>query len=235
MKKITILLMLLPLTLFSQETMVITGRITNFKTGEALAGANVLVVGTPYGAATSAVGIYEIAFPLGTTRLDSVTISVNYIGYKNSVLKIPVATGRVEIDFYLIQDAVQLDEVVVRDRFTGASEKDKARGYAGAIINREQIEKSTASNLYTMLELEVPGIRVEVGGAQKKIIIRGKSPLIVVDDIPMRWEFDLNTIPRSVIESIEVIKGPAMFGRYGKGAANGCILIWTKKSTFEHK
>lgn len=231
------LLVLLPFALLGQDIMSLTGWIIDFETREPLIGANVTVIGTDYGAASSATGAFRVEFPLNRVPADSILLSVTYIGYQSVFMFIPSVAGPSSIDFYMIQEVINLEEVVVKaDRA-----KSKSRAYPMTVIGREQIDRAATNNVYEMLR-RVAGLRItRTGGTSRPGFVsmrgRSKQPLIVIDGVPIPptyygWN-DIADILTSMIlrdiEKIEIVKGRAMVFLYGEDAYNGAILIYTRK------
>lgn len=157
-------------------------------------------------------------------------IIVSYVGYKTQeVAAAPKLTVK------LVPDAEMLDEVMVvaygtstREAFTGSA----------SVISAEKIKNKSASNVTKSLEGEVPGIQVinRTGqpGASADIVIRGigsvnssVTPLYVVDGVP--FGSSMSGINPSDIASISVLKDASATALYGSRAANGVVLITTKK------
>lgn len=213
---------LIPGYAFSQIT--INGKVTSEATGEALPGVNVLVQGT--GTVTNVEGNYTIEVPD-----ENATLVFSFIGYTTE--EVPV-NGRTTIDVVMTEDVQSLDEVVVVGY--GTQKKATLTG-AVATVTPEKITSSPAINVTNSLSGLLPGLTAvnrtgEPGNDIAEILIRGKSttgnnePLVVVDgvqDVPGWRQINPNDI-----ESISVLKD-ASAAIYGARAANGVILITTKR------
>lgn len=207
-------------------------------------------------APASATGLYRVEIPLVRIKGDSITISVNHIGYKSAVLTIPVLAGPNMMDFYLTQDAIIMKEVVKRaDAWVEPTRAEKARGYHSEIINLDEIRLSGARNPIDILRGKIAGIVIDNAGggmlgSVPLIQMRGQQylnpnsntqPLLVVDGMPFSHDYGRTEDNRKFImdtildigidniASIEVVKGQGMYWRYGREAANGCIITTTRK------
>jgi TonB-linked SusC/RagA family outer membrane protein len=195
--------------------------------GEPLIGATVLVKGTNTGTVTDFDGKYSIRVPN-----EEAVIAFSYTGYRGQEVTVGNQTV---IDVTLATDQALLDEVVVVAY--GKQKKVTVTGAVVALPGRD-LTKSPAVNLSTSLAGRLPGVRVvqssgEPGYDNATINIRGtntlgnSSPLIVIDGIPDRAGGLARLNPQD-IESISVLKD-ASAAIYGARAANGAILITTKR------
>ncbi|MBK6489765.1 MAG: SusC/RagA family TonB-linked outer membrane protein [Gemmatimonadetes bacterium] len=232
--------------LSAQQTGRIRGRVTDAADQAALPAAQIQVVGTTIGGITGATGQYVIAgAPTGT-----VALRVRRIGYTSVTREVVVpADGEVVADIGLTRAATQLSEVITTA--TGDVEK-KSYGNVVATINADSlVGKAPITNVNELLQARTAGLQVIQGtgqtGASSSIRIRGASslsltnePLIIVDGIrfdnsPAASNFSsirinqLGTLNPDEIESLDVIKGPSAAALYGTAAANGVIVIRTKK------
>ncbi|MCC6929100.1 MAG: SusC/RagA family TonB-linked outer membrane protein [Gemmatimonadaceae bacterium] len=235
-----------PLT--AQQTGRIRGRITDADDKSALPAAQVQVVGTTLGAATGATGQYVVSGVAAGT----VTLRVRRIGYTSVTQQVVVpAGGEVTADIALTRAATQLAEVITTA--TGDVEK-KSFGNVVATVNADSLlGKAPITNVNELLQARTAGLQVIQGtgqtGASSSIRIRGASslsltnePLIIIDGIrfdnsPAASNFSsirvnrLGTLNPDEIESLDVIKGPSAAALYGTAAANGVIVIRTKRGT----
>jgi TonB-linked SusC/RagA family outer membrane protein len=206
----------------------ITGTVTDASTGDVMAGVNIVVSGTQLGATTDADGKYSITVPDRNSAL-----VFTFIGY--DVQEIPVG-GRAVVDVGLVSDVLALDEVVVIGY--GTQKKVNVIGSV-TTVSAEAIATAPVSMISNAIAGRMPGAVVqqpsgEPGHDASVVLIRGKStlgdnsPLVIVDGVADR---DMNSIQPSDIESITVLKD-ASAGIYGARAANGVILITTKRGKF---
>ena len=197
--------------------------------GTALTGVNVVVKGTTIGTITDIDGKYTLNVPDQIAVLEA-----SFIGYAKS--EIPVGTQSI-INFTLSSEALALEEVVVVGY--GTQKKVNVIGSITTVSSKE-ITTAPAANVSSALSGRLPGLFVtqssgRPGADQASLRIRGISTinndagntaiLVVVDGIPER---DLNSIEPGDIESISVLKD-ASAGIYGSRAANGVILVTTKR------
>ncbi|MEO7085165.1 MAG: SusC/RagA family TonB-linked outer membrane protein [Gemmatimonadaceae bacterium] len=227
---------------------VIKGRVTEKESGQPIFAAQVsVIVGTNrLGASSDATGEYTIrGAPTGT-----VTVSVTRIGFVPiSKTVIVPADGDVTADFVLVHAALRLEEVVT----TATGEQSRREiGNVVATVKADSITKTQpVTNVAELLQARAAGVQVlqtqGVLGSSPNIRIRGISslslsnePLIVVDGTRYSNEAEpgnisgvrinrLSTLDPEEIESIDVIKGPSAAALYGTAAANGVVVITTKK------
>lgn len=220
---IFIALFLLPLIVSAQST--IKGNITDNETGETLIGATILIEGTSKGTTTDLDG----NFTLEDVSLPS-TLQISYTGYENMTVTIETAEF---LTLAMGTNSETLDEVLV----VGYGQQKK-RVATGAIskITAKDMEGIVVSDVASTLEGQVTGLIVNESsgqpGAGKAILIRGIStngdntPLFIVDGLQVG---NLNSINTGDIESVDVLKDAASCAIYGARAANGVVIVTTKK------
>lgn len=251
-------ILLLPFLAFAQEAkMTITGRITNFPAGEPLEGASVFIAGSNLGSATSRQGLYRIEFLLNSTRANEIELRVEYIGYATASFTLPIKPGPVIMDFKLTEQAIMLDEIVATPNNEGEiSRKEKSRGYASQIMTAADLERMGTTDWVTALRSRVAGLDITgtggIIGTSPRASMRGnfyldgersEAPLIVVDGTPltdggegqMTFSATIMDIGYENIESVEVVKGPALFYLYGQRAIRGAIVIKTKRLNIQYR
>lgn len=226
----------------AQATGQISGLITS-STGQPLSGASVSAGGR--GALTGADGRYTVtAVPAGTH-----TVRANLIGYTEQVRQVTVAAGQTATaNFQLSAQAVMLEGIVATGY--GTQRRQDVTG-AVAAVRAENIENLPVAGATQALAAQIPGVNVVTSsgapgsGAQIKVrgvsaIGAGGSPLYVVDGLPISpnsaqgqnaftMRNPLNDIPMNDIESITVLKDASAAAIYGSRAANGVVLITTKR------
>src|SRR5690625_2729751 len=209
----------------------VTGQVVDNQTGEALPGVNVIVAGSEeetgsiIGTQTDLDGNYSINVPDGLH-----TLAFTYIGYQRLEVDID---GRSNIDIQLQQDIQMLDDVVV----VGYAEQRQAT-LTGAVsrVNSEEITNIPVSQMSQSLQGRISGVTVTQnmgapGSNTATIRIRGigtlgnSNPLVLIDGV----EGNINDINPNVVENISVLKDAASSSIYGSRAANGVILITTKR------
>jgi TonB-linked outer membrane protein, SusC/RagA family len=215
-----------------------------------LPGASVVVKGSTTGVATDFDGNFEIQLPSANE-----TLLVTYIGY---LAKEFSTAGQSTGTIMLQPDSQQLDEVVVTA--LGIKREKKSLGYASQELDSEEVTAAREPNLLNGISGKVAGLQITnspsgLGGSARVSIrgdaslnINGNSPLFVVDGTPISNEIvgssgsgtqDVDygngaaEINPQDIESINVLKGPAAAALYGARAANGAIIITTKKGKSE--
>ncbi|WP_138476734.1 SusC/RagA family TonB-linked outer membrane protein [Dyadobacter bucti] len=230
----------------SAQDRVITGIITDSGDGSPLPGASVAIKGTSSGTLSDASGAYSLNVPA-----DASVLVVSFIGY--IAQDVPVGS-RDKIDVALNSDTKLLNEVVVTA--LGISREKRALGYAVQEIKGEALQ-TRPTNALSALSGKVAGLQVVTSGGNmggsSRVLLRGinsisgnNQPLYVIDGTPID-NADLNSAATSAgsggkdvgnmiqdinpddIENISVLKGPSAAALYGTRAANGVILITTKK------
>lgn len=197
-------------------------------TGETVIGASIVEKGTTNGTVTNVDGAYTLS-----NVNANATLVFSYIGY--SPVEVAV-NGRKTIDVTMKEDAELLDEVVVVGY--GVQKKASVTGSVST-IKGENLKTEGTANVTNMFAGRLPGVIAtnrsgEPGSDYSTILIRGKgslndnSPLIVIDGVANRSGLD--RLNPNDIESINVLKD-ASAAIYGAQAANGVILITTKRGT----
>lgn len=242
--KLTLLLLLTNLTIYAQNRK-ITGRVTA-GSGQPLPGVSVFIKGTGTGTATTPDGNYALNVPDTATQL-----TFAFIGMETQSVAI---NGQTSINVVLQPADKQLQEVVVTA--LGISRSKKALGYAVQEVKSTELQ-TRPTNALSALSGKVAGLQVissggNMGGSSR-VLLRGinsisgnNQPLFVIDGITID-NADLNTkstvngsagkdvgnmvqdLNPDDIESVNVLKGPAAAALYGTRAANGVIVITTKK------
>ena len=231
MKKIKLLLASLLLvvatTAFAQN-MRIQGSIKDAATGEGIPFASVVVKGTTNGTASDADGNFTINAPANAT------LEFSAIGY---VTVLEAVNSRGTINVSLDPDSEALDETIVVAY--GTAKKSSFTGSA-ATVKSEKLQQRTVANVSKALEGMVTGITTTSGSGQPgegaSIQIRGtgsinasSSPLYVVDGIP--FDGNLSSLNPNDIETLTVLKDASASALYGARAANGVIMITTKRGS----
>lgn len=190
--------------------------------GDPIIGATVKVKGSTGGTVTDIDGKFTLDAPAGAE------LEVSSIGYLKQIVK---AKGNIAI--VLKDDSQTLDELVVVGY--GVQKKENLTG-AVASMNAEKLATRPVSSLSSALAGEMAGVTAvqtsgAPGGQNASITVRGKnsvnaaSPLVIVDGVPG----SMNVLNPAEIESVTVLKDAASAAIYGVQAANGVILITTKK------
>lgn len=194
-----------------------------------LAGVNISIKGTQLGTVSDAGGYFSIKAKRGDI------IVFTYLGFKNYEYVVSRAIGNLNVS--LIEDIKALDEVVV----TGFSEEKKLNSISSisSLNVSSNLLSKPVTSMSQALQGGITGLSVNQGsglpGADAATIkIRGVSslqtnndPLVLVDGVPM----DMNNLDPTTIESVTVLKDAAAAAIYGARAANGVIVIKTKRGT----
>lgn len=192
--------------------------------GVPVIGAGVLVAGTSDGAVTDGEGRYALAVP------PDAVLNISFLGYKDQAVAV---NGRAVVDVVLREDAQFLDEVVVVGY--GVQKKVNLTGSV-AMIDSDEMSARPISNVATGLQGLLPGVTVTSASGQPgengtTIRVRGigtignSNPLVLIDGV----EGDLSSINPEDIESVSVLKDAASSAIYGARAANGVLLVTTKR------
>jgi TonB-linked SusC/RagA family outer membrane protein len=223
----------------------ITGTVKDSE-GIPLIGASILAEGTTTGTVTDLDGQFTLTLPANTEVL-----VISYTGY--TTLETPVITGQEVYDLVLLESATSLDEVVVTA--AGIERQKRDLGYSVATISGDEVGTVRETNIVNSLQGKVSGVQISQQsgnlGGSTKILIRGvnslsgnNNPLWVVDGVPIfdsniatgsriTGGFDTGNRAQDInpddIESISVLKGANAAALYGSRAANGAIIVTTKK------
>ncbi len=224
------------------QTRVVSGKITDVRTGAAMSGVTVTVKGGSHGVSSGQDGTYSLQ---GVT--DQTVLVFSILGYSAQEINIG---GRSVLDVSLQTSFNELEETVV----VGYG-RQKKRNLTGSIVsvNNEEIEKTALQDPISILQGRAAGVQITSNsgapGGEMTIRVRGNSslnsgnnPLFVVDGIPIESGslsnlngtegFGLNplaAINPGDIESIEILKDAASTAIYGSRAANGVVMITTKR------
>lgn len=228
-----------------QQDRLVTGTIKD-KAGEPLIGVSVAVKGTTTGTMTDIDGNFSIRVPEGKQ------VEITYIGYVAQTVN---PANQSSFNIVLLESDVNLDEVVVTA--LGIKRAQKALSYNVQEIKGEELTGVKDVNFMNSLSGKVAGVNINasaagIGGATRvimrgsKSITKDNNALYVIDGVPIfnasKGGLDMNneyaTQPRGEgiadlnpedIESMSVLTGPAAAALYGSNAANGAIVITTKK------
>lgn len=217
------LLLTISLTTFAQK--VLKGKVTDEKS-EPLVGASIVLEGTAKGTVTDENGIFKLEFA-DVDKNGKLVIS--FIGFEKQVVAI---NGRSEINITLIESG-SLEEVVVVGY--GTKRKETLTGSVSNITNQE-IQTTTAVSLAQKIQGKVAGLQIrqlggEPGTFNNMINIRGfGTPMYVIDGVIRDGSSEFQRINPDDIESISLLKD-ASAAIYGFGAANGVIIVTTKKGS----
>ena len=225
----TVALLLMPTMLWAQAKVTVTGTVTSDTEG-VLIGASV-VSGPTSGVSTDVGGRYEITVAAGTT------LTFSYLGYQKQEWVVPTGVQKVEHNVTLTPDDI-IDEVVVVAY--GTRKKGTIAGSV-ATVKADKLEAVPAAGFDQALQGQSPGLMVlsnsgepskaatfQIRGTNS--INSGTSPLFILDGVPISSS-DFNAISPSDIESVSVLKDASSSSIYGARAANGVVVITTKRGT----
>lgn len=224
------------------QTKTITGKVIDFETGQPILGVNVLVKGASTGTSTGAGGVYSLSGVNNNQQL-----SFTILGYISQEISVG---NQQNINVSLKSSSNTLEEMVV----VGYG-RQKKRNLTGSVVSvgAEEIDKTAIQDPISILQGRAAGVQVTSNsgapGGEMSIRVRGNSslnsgnnPLFVVDGIPIESNsisnlngsenFGLNPladINPTDIASIEVLKDAASTAIYGSRAANGVVMITTKR------
>lgn len=237
--------------LFSTNVMAqertISGTVTSADDGGPIPGVNVLEKGTSHGTVTDIDGNYKISVP------DGATLVFSFIGYEPQEIAVGNQSA---VNISLSSDIQQLSEVVVTA--LGISREKRSLGYATQEVDGDEISRVQTDNFVNSLSGKAAGVQIKRTtnfGGSTNVIIRGSTSLgvsgdnqalFVIDGVPVAnrntnsrsqeqagsgYDFgnSISDIDPDNIESINVLKGAAATALYGSRAANGVIMITTKK------
>lgn len=229
----------------SAQGATITGRVTAAEGGQPIPDARILVIGTTIAGTTGGDGTYTLRnLPAGTAQLQ-----VLRVGYQSIKRAVPVTAGQtVNSDFALTTAIAQLEQIVTTA--TGQQRKIEI-GNAVATLGDvgKNVENMPVTEVQNLITGKTPGVSVLPGavvGTAPTIRVRGissisldNSPIWIVDGVRYLTNTTssagstnnslLNNLSPEEIEDIEIVKGPSAATLYGTNAANGVVVVTTKK------
>ena len=221
----------------------VSGTVISAEDGQPVVGASVLIKGSTKGVVTDVDG----KFTLANLSPNDKTLVVTYLGMDSKEVAIDRSGKSLKIT--LRPNTEMLSEVVVTAM--GISRQEKTLGYSATTVKSDEIIAARTTNAADALAGKVAGVQVSATsgdpGALSNIVIRGFSsingdnqPLYVIDGVPMQTGYfsgqgknmstgGISNVSAEDIESLTVLKGAAATALYGSRAANGVIVITTKK------
>jgi TonB-linked SusC/RagA family outer membrane protein len=207
----------------------VTGKVTDQSNGAPVPNVSVTIKGTSRGTATNINGVYVLSLQNG----DAVLV-FSSAGYETREIAV---NGKSTIDVSFSISSTKLSEVVVIG-YGSQSRKDVTGAVAS--VKGEQIQNLPVSSATQALQGRAAGVNVVRNGGSPgntgSIRIRGTGtinnaePLVVIDGIPAG---DLNSVNPNDIASIEILKDASASAIYGTRAANGVVIVTTKRGNFE--
>ncbi len=244
MRKLTFLLaclFMIGVALVNAQSKSITGKVISADDGQPIIGATVIVKSTTNGTITDADGVFKVSLQ-GNAK----TLVVSYVGMKT--VEVEAANN---MTIKLESDALVIDEVVVTA--FGLKRSEKSLGFSASTVKNDEITAAKGSTVMGGLQGKVAGLTITSAGgtgSSQKVVIRGitsfsgnNQPLYVINGVPMQNDFQGNNssnnsvdfgnlasdINPDDVESVSVLKGASATALYGSRAANGVIVITTKR------
>lgn len=218
----------IPLLLFAQGGYQVTGHIISSEDSEPMIGVSVLEKGTSNGVITDMNGNYSIK-----VTKSPATLQFSYIGMKTIEKQVTVST---RLDLKMVSDAQQVDEVVVVAY--GVRKKGTITG-SMSVVKAEQMENVPTPSFDQALQGRTPGLQVISSSGEPSAsadfqirgvnsINAGTTPLFILDGIAITADV-FSAINPNDIENISVLKDASSTSIYGARAANGVVVITTKR------
>ena len=224
-----VFLAILSVQLIMAQSFVVKGKVVSKTDGMPLIGASVLQKGTTNGVVTDIDGNYQLQI-----QGKDAMLRFSYIGMQPQEFKVNAQTN--VLDVTLVDNTEMVDEVVVVAY--GVRKKGTIAGSVST-VKSEKLENVPAAGFDQALQGQTPGLMVISGSGEPSAastfqirgtnsINSGTSPLFILDGVPISSS-DFNTISPSDIESISVLKDASSTSIYGARAANGVVVITTKR------
>ena len=243
------ILALAPAIALAQQPTTITGRVTT-EAGTALQGASVTIPAIGVGGYSNQDGRYTFTVPATRSTGQSVRVTARRIGFRAQAVNLTLSGGTITQDFTLETTPTELSGIVVTA--LGQSREKSQVGTAVQQLSSKDLTETKAPDIMQQISGKVSGVQITGTGApggSSMITIRGSNsitgdntPLFVVDGVPVLkqdhganpyggWDAGsvLNDLNSADIETMTILKGPNAAALYGSRAANGVILITTKK------
>jgi TonB-linked SusC/RagA family outer membrane protein len=243
MRKLTFLLaclILVSVGLVNAQSKSISGKVFSADDGQPVIGATVLVKGTTVGTITGTSGEFKI-----TLQGNAKNLVISYVGMKTVEVE-----AKNDMVIKLESDSKQIEEVIVTAM--GIKRTEKSVGYATTTVKSDELNRATPLSVTSGLTGKVAGLNISSSGGtgtSEKVVIRAmssftsNSPLYVVDGIPIQNSFlgtagtnqavdfgnQAGDINPDDVASVTILKGASSTALYGSRAANGVILITTKR------
>jgi len=226
----------------------VSGRILNSASGDPLIGANVIIDGAGVGTASDNDGNFSFEYEVSQTEY----LIVGYMGYKTQKVELNPGEATTDLVIRLVEDILETQKVVVTGLASSTS-KEKS-GVSIASVSAEKLtELNSYSSISQLLDGKVAGAALSTSsgnlGGGFKFDIRSAAglngdgqPVIYIDgvrvnDVEFEGRFGkggqtvstLSALNPEIIESVEILKGPAASAEFGTDGSNGVVLITTKK------
>jgi TonB-linked SusC/RagA family outer membrane protein len=242
-------LALVPAVAVAQQATTITGRVTT-EAGTALQGASVTIPALALGAYSNQDGRYSFTVPATRSTGQLVRVTARRIGFRAQAVNLTLSGGTLTQDFTLTATPTEISGIVVTA--LGQSREKSQVGTSVQQISSQELTQTKAQSIVEQIAGKVSGVQITGTGSpggSSMITIRGSNsitgdntPLFIVDGVPVAkndhgatpyggWDEGsvLNDLNADDIETMTVLKGPNAAALYGSRAANGVVLITTKK------
>jgi len=246
MRKVMVMLCLVVSIGWAAAQTKVTGTVLSTDDGQPVIGASVVVKGTSSGTITDEDGKFTLTLPSNAKVL-----VFSYVGMKT--VELP---AKPTMQVHLESDTHQISEVVVTAM--GIKRSEKSLGYAASTVKADDLNRATPSSVTSGLTGKIAGLNISSAGGtgtSEKVIIRGvtsfnnNQPLYIVDGVPIQNSFmgsngnsqavdfgnQAGDINPDDVASVTVLKGASATALYGSRAANGVILITTKRGATDSK
>ncbi|MGL4292676.1 MAG: SusC/RagA family TonB-linked outer membrane protein, partial [Bacteroidales bacterium] len=231
----TLLLASLMTVVYGQEVVTVSGVVTSADDGLPLIGATVLVKGTTTGTTTGLDGEYSIQASVGSSLLFS------YVGTETFQYVVPKG-GNKKVNVVLKSDSKQLEDVVVVAY--GTKKKGTIAGSV-SVVKADKLENTPAATFEQALQGQTPGLTVLANSGEPSApasfqirginsINAGTTPLFILDGVAISSS-DFSSINPNDIESVSVLKDASSTSIYGARAANGVVVITTRRGKMNDK
>lgn len=248
-------LLLVGVPIAASAQTVLTGTVRN-KAQVPINGARVTIRELGLATGSNAGGVYRLVIPAAQAH-GQVVVRVTSLGHEPVSRQITLAAGTLTQDFTLNEAALALEGVVVTA--LGVERQERSLGYAVQSVSGAEVAQAPVPNVIDALAGKTAGVSITSSGgrpgAASRIVLRGESsflgnsqPLFVIDGVPISNDVDNNVsgafnldrgqmtsravdIDPNSIEDVSVLRGAAATALYGSRAANGVILITTKKGS----
>ena len=247
---------LIPAVAVAQQATTVTGRVTT-ETGTPLQGVSVTIPSLSLGSYTNQDGRYTFSVSAARSTGQAVTLVARRIGYVPKTTTVTLSGSSISQDFSLVAAPTQLTGVLVSA--LGVAREKSQLGTAQQEVSGQQLNVTFAPNIESQLDGKVSGVNIVGNGTQggtTSITIRGytsitgnNQPLFVVDGVPVTnadygsqqyggglvgnkdYGNAIQDLNSNDIASVTVLKGPNAAAIYGSRAANGAIIITTKRGS----
>lgn len=218
----------------------VTGTVVSTDDGQPIIGASVVVKGTSSGTITDSEGKFAMTLPANAKVL-----VFSYVGMKTVEL-----AAKPSMQVQMQSDSRQISEIVVTA--LGMKKSEKSLGYAATTVKSDNLDLAKSGSVMGGLAGKVAGLQIASAGKSgisQKVLVRGiaslnsNAPLYIVDGVPINndrigndaadFGNGANDINSEDVESVTVLKGASATALYGSRAANGVIMITTKKANVE--